>query len=129
MPAKPIMKIRRSAAFFAVVSRDRKKIAAHFEVEPRTIYRWATDPEWTKTLDFLGYDGDRTFEGQPLRDTKRDAGDTYEVAKSAYFEAVENGIPPHQRASIVSKTAGITPRRARDWARRFDWDNEVKKAK
>lgn len=69
MPAKPIMKIKRLCPFGISCPSVN---CARFDSEMR---------------------GDRTFEGQPLRDTKREAGDTYEVAKSAYFQAVENGIP------------------------------------
>ena len=120
----PIEMIHGAAAIFAFVSRDIHTIAGYFDVKDRTIRRWAETPQWENALNVFGYEGERGFETQPLRDTQRDAGDTYEVAKSAYLEAVQNGIPPHQRASIVSQSAGITPRRARNWAKRFGWENE-----
>ena len=120
----PIAKVHGAAALFAFITRDAQQLATHFNVTPATIKRWAKTPYWTQALNQFGYTGDRTFETQPFRDTERDAGKTFQRAKEAYMKAVFDGIPPHQRASRVAKEVGITPRRARTWAKRFEWESE-----
>ena len=120
----PIPKVHGAAALFAFITRDGKEIAAHFNVSEATIKRWAKTPHWEHALDVFRYTGDRAFQTQPFRDTQRDAGKAFQIAKAAYMRAVFDGIPPHQRAARVAKEAGITPRRARNWAKRFDWESE-----
>lgn len=119
-----IAKVHGAAALFAFITRDAQQLATHFKVSDATIKRWAKTPDWEHALDVFGYTGDRAFEAQPFRDTQRDAGKAFQLAKEAYMKAVFDGIPPHQRASRVAKEAGITPRRARNWAKRFDWGSE-----
>ena len=121
----PIAKVHGAAALFAFITRDAQQLATHFNVTPATIKRWAKTPDWEHALNQFGYTGDRAFETQPFRDTQRDAGKTFQRAKEAYMKAVFDGIPPHQRASRVAKEVGITPRRARTWAKRFEWESEA----
>ena len=70
----PIEKIHGAAAIFAFVSRDLLTLAGYFDVSDRTVRRWAETPQWQTALDVFGYDGDRSFDTQPFRDTQRDAG-------------------------------------------------------
>ena len=118
---KPITKIHTAAAYFAFVSRDINKIAAQFQVKTRTVYRWAEEPEWQDALNACLYTGDRTFETQPFRDTERDAGNTFEIARQAYIEARDRGEPKHKLATRVEAQTGIPRRRIRTWARKFQW--------
>ena len=48
---KPTHKIRAAAYYFVYVSRNLKRIAKDFRVNPRTIQRWADTPIWTEILD------------------------------------------------------------------------------
>ena len=121
----PIAKVHGAAALFAFITRDAKEIAAYFNVKDSTIKKWAKTPYWTQALDLFGYTGSRNFEKAKTRDPQRDAGETYDIAKAAYMRAVFDGIPPHQRASHVAKAVGITPRRVRNWAKRFKWESEA----
>ena len=121
----PIAKVHGAAALFAFITRDTAELAAYFNVTTATIKRWAKTPDWEQALNQFGYTGDRSFETQPFRDTQRDAGKAFQLAKEAYMRAVFDGIPPHQRASRVAKEVGITPRRARTWAKRFEWESEA----
>ena len=58
----------------------------------------------------MNYTGDRSFETQPYRDTERDAGDTFEKARTLYIEALNTGVPKHKRARLVAEATGLTPR-------------------
>ena len=60
-------------------------------VDTRTIRRWAKDEEWEIALGNVNYTGERSFETQPYRDTERDAGDTFEKARTLYIEALNTG--------------------------------------
>ena len=121
MPTKPIAKIRCAAAYFAIISRNPAEIAVHFDVSTRTIQRWADDPEWEQTLDFLLYNEDRSFEVEPRRDIVRDAGDLFIVARHTYQKAIRDGHPPHKWARITADATGLTQRRIRNWAKQFQW--------
>ena len=123
---KSIAKIHAAATYFAFVSRDITAIAKAFSVDTRTIRRWAKDEEWEIALGNVNYTGDRTFETQPYRDTERDAGDTFEKARTLYIEALNSGIPKHKLASLTAKATGLTPRRIRNWAKQFNWEGTQK---
>ena len=94
---KNVGKIHAAATYFAFVSRDITAIAKAFGVDTRTIRRWAKDEEWEIALGNVNYTGDRSFETQPYRDTERDAGDTFEKARTLYIEALNTGVPKHKR--------------------------------
>ena len=119
-----IAKIYAAATYFAFVSRDINAIAQVFGVDTRTIRRWAKDPHWEIALDTVNYTGDRCFETQPYRDTERDAGDTFEKARTLYIEALNTGVPKHKRARLTAEATGLTPRRIRNWANRYGWANQ-----
>ena len=116
---RPIVKIHAAASYFAFVSRDPKQIAAAFNLKNvRTVYRWAETPEWAEWLDVCGYTGDRSFETSA----------SLEIARQAYRNAIAEGVPKHRRAVVAAEAVGITPRKMRDWARRYGW-SEVKPRK
>ena len=126
MPAKPIAKIRCAAAYFALVSRHPVEIAVHFDVSTRTIHRWAADPEWEQTLDFLHYNADRSFEVEPRRNIVRDTSDLFIAARHTYQKAILDGHPPHKWARITADATGLTQRRIRNWAKQFQWADTQK---
>ena len=103
--------------------RDRSRL---FGVDTRTIRRWAKDEEWEIALGNVNYTGERSFETQPYRDTERDAGDTFEKARTLYIEARNTGVPKHKRARLAAEATGLTPRRIRNWANRYGWATEMK---
>ena len=119
-------KIHAAATYFAFVSRDITAIAQALGVDTRTIRRWAKDEEWEIALGNVNYTGERSFETQPYRDTERDAGDTFEKARTLYIEALNTGVPKHKRARLVAEATGLTPRRIRNWANRYGWATEMK---
>ena len=55
------MKMKAAAVIFANGQRDPKRIAALTGVNARTIYRWATHPQWEAHLNSLDYQGNRSF--------------------------------------------------------------------
>ena len=124
---KNVGKIHAAATYFAFVSRDITANAQAFGVDTRTIRRWAKDEEWEIALGNVNYTGERSFETQPYRDTERDAGDTFEKTRTLYIEVLNSGIPKHKLASLTAKATGLTPRRVRNWARRFQWADTQKK--
>ena len=125
MPTKPTTKIRHAAAYFALVSRHAATIADHFNVSTRTIHRWADDPEWEQTLNFLNIpDDDRSFEVKPYRDIDRESGDLVAHAREMYQKAIVDGHPPHKLVRITADATGLTPRRIRNWAKRFGWEKD-----
>ena len=125
MPAKQVEKIHGAAAIFAFITRDAQKIGSYFKVTDRTVQRWAETPEWQNALDVFGYEDDRSFEIQPFRDTQRDAGEVFNNAREAYIQAIQEGVPKHRRATVTAEAVGLKPRRIRQWARRFKWEEET----
>ena len=118
---KPVGKIHAAATYFAFVSRDITAIAQALGVDTRTIRRWAKDEEWEIALGNVNYTGDRNFETQPYRDTERDAGDTFEKARTLYIEALNTGVPKHKLATIAGKAVGLPRRRIHAWATQYNW--------
>ena len=118
---KNVGKIHAAATYFAFVSRDITAIAKVFGVDTRTIRRWAKDEAWEIALQNVNYTGDRSFETQPYRDTERDAGDTFEKARTAYINAINAGEPKHRLATIAGKAVGLPRRRIHAWATQYDW--------
>ena len=118
---RPIKKIQRAARYFAKRSRDRQKIAKAFHVSEDTVRKWAKTPEWTATLDAIGYTGDRSFAKRPTRDAARDAGNLIVKARRVYRAALRAGKPHHKLASITAKKLGLTRRRVYEWAEKYNW--------
>ena len=118
-----IAKVYAAATYFAFVSRDINAIAQVFGVDTRTIRRWAKDPHWEIALENVNYTGDRSFETQPARDTQRDAGTGFSDARTIYLDELNAGTPRHKLASLTAKATGLTPRRVREWAKRYGWGN------
>ena len=116
-----IFKLPVAAYQFAKVSRDVNKIANTVEVSERTIRRWAETPEWTQALNIWGCKGDRSFETQPKRDTKRDVGEFYSDAKKVYVRAIKNGYSARKAPTITEEKTGIPRRRVRVWATKHHW--------
>ena len=115
------LKLPVAAYHFANVSRDINEIANTVQVSERTIRRWAETPQWELALDIWKYKGDRSFETQPKRETKRDAGKDYSNAKVAYITAIKVGNSPRKAPAIAEKQTGIPRRRVRVWATKYGW--------
>lgn len=115
------LKLPVAAHYFATVSQDINKIADTAQVSKRTIRRWAETPEWELALNIWGYEGDRSFETQPKRDTKRDAGKRYNNAKTVYIAAIKVGHSPRKAPTITEQKTGIPRRRVRVWADKYHW--------
>ena len=118
---KPIAKIHAAACYFAFVTRDIKAIASYFDVNERTIRRWAKDEEWQIALQACGYTGDRNFEVKPYRDASRDMGELFDRVREMYIEAIKAGVPKHRLATLVSEKVGLPRRRIHAWAMKYDW--------
>ena len=114
-------KIHAGACYFAFVSRDINAIAGQFDVDTRTIRRWADDPEWDAALDACLYTGDRKFEVLPFRDTQRDNAAVFETAREAYIQAIRAGEPQHRWATIAGEKVGVPRRRIHTWAMKYNW--------
>ena len=118
---RPVKKIQRAARYFAKRSRDLQKIAKAFHVSKDTVRKWAKTPEWTATLDALGYTGDRSFTKKPTRDAARDAGTMFTKARKVYRSLLKAGEPHHKLASLTAKKLGLTRRRVHEWAEKHKW--------
>ena len=118
---KPTEKIRAAAYYFVFVSRNIKKIASDFGVVERTIRKWEKLDEWTQVLDACDYQGPRTFEVQPYRNTERDAGEDFRKAREVYLEAQEAGEPRHTLARLTEERTGINRKKVGEWARKYGW--------
>ena len=115
------VKIIAAASYFAHVSQKMSDIATAFSVDTRTIRRWATTPLWHRTLDIIGYEGDRTFEHQPTRDAQRDTDGLFETVREVYLTAMSRGEPRHKLAQIAAESVGVSTRKVRDWAKKYKW--------
>ena len=115
------LKLPVAAYHFANVSRDINEIANTVQVSERTIRRWAETPQWGLALNVWKYKGDRSFETQPKRETKRDVGKDYGNAKTAYITAIKVGNSPRKAPTIVEGKTGISRRRIRVWATKHHW--------
>ena len=115
------LKIPAAAFYFARISRDIHQIAKAFDVTEWAVRRWAKTPEWRKSLDVFGYTDNRHFEAQPKRDTARDNGETFQIARQAYITAINAGEPQHKLATVTSERVGIPRRRIHDWAMKYEW--------
>lgn len=115
------VKVIAAASYFGLVSRRVEEIAQKFEVDARTVRRWAGHELWELTLDVIGYSGERHFEQQPNRDVQRDTGGVYDTTKAAYLEAMLRGEPHHRLARIAAGVSGVEVRKVRDWAKRYNW--------
>ena len=115
------LKLPVAAYHFATVSRNINNIADTVQVSKRTIRRWAETPEWKIALNIWGFEGDRSFETQPKRETKRDAGKDYNDAKMEYLKAIKVGHSPRKAPTITEQKTGIPRRRVRVWATKYHW--------
>ena len=124
-PKRPIEKIHGAAAIFAFITRDAQEIADYFNVKEITVKRWAQTPEWKTALDGFGYDGDRTFETLPKRDTRREQGETYQKARTAYIKAMKDGTPKHKWATVAGDAVGLPRQRIHVWAIKHGWRDAI----
>lgn len=122
---KPIAKIHTAATYFAFVSREINQIAAQFKTSDRTIRRWAEDEEWDIALGACNYTGERSFEGQPSRDTERENAGTFAEAETVYKTAIARGEPRYKVARLTSQETGVPIRKIWEWARKFNWREET----
>ena len=119
------MKIHAAAFYFSHISRDLREICEVFGVSRDTIYKWVKTPEWQYALDVFGYTGDREFARRPRRDTKRDAGDVFEKARDAYFQAIAEGVATNKLATVAGAAVGLPRRRIHAWAKQYGWRERV----
>ena len=119
------IKIHAAAFYFVNTSRDLHEIANVFDVTEFAVRKWAKTPQWAQALDALGYTGDRDFITKPTRDTVRDAGEIFDKARKVYLEALTAGTPKHKLARITADELGLTPKRVRTWAQKYDWREQI----
>ena len=119
------IKIIAAATYFAHTSRRVTDIANAFGVDTRTVRRWANNPIWQQTLDVIGYKGDRRFLRAPAREVARDTHGLYTDAKKAYQDAALVGEPKHKLAAIAAEKVGLSARRVRDWAKKYNWKRDT----
>lgn len=115
------VKIHAAAFYFSHISRDVHEIAEMFGVSRDAIYKWAKTEEWSEALDVFKYAGDREFARQPSRDTQRDAGDVFFLARTAYFKAMREGVPERKLATVAGDAVGLSRRRVHAWAIQYGW--------
>ena len=75
--------------------------------ENRGVRKWTKSPQWEKALEVFEYQGDRSFETKPTRNTVRDNGETFEKARQVYIEAMQAGEPRHKLATIAGNAVGL----------------------
>ena len=118
---KDVAKIHGSAFYFAYISRDKKRIAHHFNVSERTIERWSKEVEWHQALNAWGYTGDRNFSRSPRRDIANHSRERFDQAKAIYIKAFRSGELLHKLATITGEATGLPPSTIRRWANRYNW--------
>lgn len=118
---KDIAMIHGAAFYFAYISRDKKRIAHHFNVSERTIDRWSKTIEWKEALDAWGYTGDRKFTRAQRRDIASNSREKFEQAKAIYIKAFKSGEPLHRLATIAGGATKLPPSTIRRWAHRYNW--------
>ena len=116
-----LVKIHAAAFYFSHISRDVNEIALALGVSRHAVYKWAKMPEWGFALDVFNYDGDRSFQRCPRRDTARDAGDVFEKARDAYFKAIAEGVATNKLATVAGAAVGLPRRRIHAWAKQYGW--------
>lgn len=116
-----IAKIHGAAFYFAHISRYRKEIADYFDVQERTITRWAKQPEWEQALKVWKYDGERTFLEPPRRDIAKGHTELFKKARDAYIEALIAGKPTHKLATIAGEAVGLPRTTIHRWAKQHAW--------
>jgi len=126
MPRQKYRKLHAAAFCFAHVSRRATVIAEHVDAQLKTIYRYKKDPEWDKTLDELGYTGDRAFEQEPKRNVQRD-NPKYQKAKDAYEKYLaDESIPDHKLASLTAKQTKLPRQTIHRWIKTYKWHTRNK---
>ena len=126
---KDLAMIHGAAFYFAYISRDKNQIASFFGVTDRTIARWAQDPVWEDALNVWGYTGDRSFITPPNRDIANKHKESYEKAKTIYFEAYHAGEPSHKLATIAGKAVDLPRTTIHRWATQRGWLDSIRKTK
>ena len=116
-----LVKIHAAAFYFSQISRDINDIAKVFGVSKDAIYKWAKTPEWDYALSVFNYTGDREFARRASRDTARDAGDVFNKARDAYFQAMCEGVPERKLATVAGGVVGLPRRRIHAWAKQYGW--------
>ena len=116
-----IAMIHGAAFYFAYISRDKKRIAGHFNVSERTIERWSKTTEWHEALNVWGYTGDRVFSRSPRRDIAYDSRERFDQAKAIYIKAFKSGELLHKLATITGEATGLPSSTIRRWANRYNW--------
>ena len=101
-----------------------RELAARVKVAEGTIYKWVKLPEWDKALDDLKYTGDRTLHRE-WRDIASESGDLVRKAHALYRQLLADGTPKHKLIPTTARELGIPIPRVRNWAKRFQWDDEV----
>lgn len=119
--AETQIRITTAAGLFAFHTRDAKEIAEYLNTTERNIHRWAEHDRWKEVLQTLSYNGDLSFRVQKHRDTQRDAGESFQIAKDAYQQAKAEGKPKHTWASYAADAARLSRERVHKWAKRFHW--------
>ncbi len=125
---KDVALIHGAAFFFSYVSRDRSKIADHFDVSERTIERWSKLPEWHEALNVWGYTGDRDFIRKPRRDIAYSSRERFDQAKAIYIDAFKSGSPLHSLATITGEATKLPASTIRRWANRYHWKTYLEEA-
>lgn len=118
---KNVAKIHGAAFYFAHISRDKMDIANYFNVQKRTITRWAKEPEWEQALDAWGYEGDRKFLSPPRRDIAKNNKKLFKKARVTYIMAMLSGKPKHKLATITGEAVGLPRATIHRWAMQHGW--------
>ena len=122
-----LVKIYSAAFYFSHISRDVNEISDAFGVSRHAVYKWAKTPEWDYALSVFNYTGEREFARRASRDTARDAGDVFERARDAYFQAMREGVPDRKLATVAGGVVGLPRRRIHAWAKQYGWREGIHK--
>ena len=112
--------ITATATLFVRHTRDANEIAALLDTTNRSVHRWSKEPLWHEVLDTLGYEGERNFRVQPVRDIQ--GNPNFVHVKTAYEQAQREGVPKHRRVRRVAEQTGVKDGTIRYWVRRYGWD-------
>ena len=119
--ARNYTKLHAAAYHFSHISRRVDDIATALAIAEKTVRRYAKDPEWDRSLDQLGYTGNRAFDREVTRNTARDAGMKYKHAHDLYIELYGDGTPPHKLSTITATTLDMPIEKVRRWAKDGNW--------
>ena len=118
-----ILKVHAAAVLFAERGGcSAKKIAEILNIPVNSVYYYAKQPEWNKTLDTLGYTGSRAFVKKTTRDIQKEFGELVAQARGIYLMERRSGANHKKAVSSVCRNLGLKRRRINDWAAKFDWE-------